>query len=56
MIKQKLEGEKLKEVRAGDSFCCWGGSGNGCDCTLGSKKFGPISDVWIDRMEVNQVS
>ena len=52
MVKQKLEGEKLKEVKAGDSFCCWGGGGDGCDCTSPTVNFSSTSDVWERRLEI----
>lgn len=55
MLMQKLEGEKLKRVKAGvDGFCCWGGPGDGCDCTSSTSGFSSISDVWTSRLEFLQ--
>jgi len=52
MVKQKLEGEKLKKVSAGGDLCCWGGPGDGCDCTSPTINFSSSSDVWIGRLEI----
>lgn len=51
MVMQKLEGEKLKRVKAGvDGFCCW--DGGGCDCTPESVSFAQESGGWLDNMEI----
>lgn len=51
MLIQKLEGEKLREVRAGDEFCCWT-DGEGCDCTDESTNFVTPFSAWIKDMEM----
>ncbi len=57
MLKLKLDAEKLKDVKAGITFCCWGGSGDGCDCSKyatdpGNVKFGIRSNIWTTRMDI----
>lgn len=58
MSWEKLSAEKLDEIKIkGGSSCCIGGKDDGCDCTgEGNAYFASTSNVWIARMDDNQVS
>lgn len=49
MLKQKLEAEQLKEVKAGTTFCCHE-PGSGCDCRA-CGQFNAHFQLWIDDMQ-----
>jgi len=51
MIKKTILGEKVMSAIKGGDFCCWGGPGDGCDCTSSNGElFVGSFEIWLKRL------